>query len=30
MAKTNAIESVKALFTPWIQQVDEEYEVEVE
>jgi len=29
MAKTNAIESVKALFTPWIQQVDEEYEVEV-
>lgn len=29
MARTNAIESVKVLFTPWIQQVDEEYEVEV-
>lgn len=29
MAKTNATETVKALFTPWIHQVDEEYEVEV-
>lgn len=29
MAKENAIQSIEALFTPWIQQVDEEYEVEV-
>ena len=29
MAKENAIASVKALFTPWIEQIDEEYTVEV-
>lgn len=29
MAKENAVASVKALFTPWIEQVDEEYVVEV-
>ena len=29
LAKKNAIESVKALFAPWIEQVDEEYRVEV-
>lgn len=29
LAKENAIESVKALFIPWIEQVDEEYTVEV-
>lgn len=29
MAKENAIASVKALFTPWIEQIDEEYTIEV-
>ena len=29
LAKKNTIESVKALFVPWIEQVDEEYIVEV-
>ncbi len=29
LAKENAIESVKALFTPWIEQIDETYIVQV-
>lgn len=29
MAKENAIASIKALFAPWIEQIDEEYTVEV-
>lgn len=29
MARENAIASVKALFSPWIEQVDEQYTVEI-
>lgn len=29
LARENAIASIKALFAPWIEQVDEEYKIEV-